>query len=139
MDDVRFWSLVAALGPELAPARLALVLSSLSASDLGEFCACLADAEDALDTTDHRVQADAAFELDGTRVRRLGGTARHEQHSADFRELQVTVVAHGQDAWRAVVAVPPLLSGGWPTGLGRQFLLAVADAWRRSVPELRPA
>ena len=62
-----------------------------------------------------------------------------QQRPANFEELQVTVVAHGLDAWRAVVAVPPLLSGGWHTGLGRQFLLAVANAWRRAAPELLPA
>ncbi|GAA3578203.1 hypothetical protein GCM10022197_39490 [Microlunatus spumicola] len=135
MDDVRFWSVVASLGPELAPARLALVLNSLTRADLGEFCAHLADAEGELDTRDHRSEAVTAFELEPSRGRRTEA----EQRPADFEELQVTVVAHGLDAWRAVVAVPPLLSGGWPTGLGRQFLLAVANAWRRLAPELQPA
>lgn len=131
--------MVASLGPELAPARLGMVLNSLSRSDLGEFCDCLTDAEDELDTDDHRTQAHTAYELAGSSHQPWAWGAPEEQPAADFAELQVTVVAHGRDAWCAVVAVPPLLSGGWPTNLGRQVLLAVAEAWRRAAPELRPA
>ena len=138
MDDARFWSVVGSLGPELVPARLAMALNALTPSDLGEFCDCLAHAEDDLDTQDHRVEARSAFELDVSRSLMRAWSAPEEQRPADFSELRVTVVAHGQDTWRAVVAVPPLLSGGWPTGLGRQFLVAVANAWRRAFPEPRP-
>lgn len=135
MDVARFWSVVNALGPELVPARLATALRALSPADLGGFCDRLADAEDELDTTEHRASAHTAFELDPSGVRLRAWTAGSEQRPAQFDELQATVVAHGLDAWRAVVAVPPLLSGGWPTGLGRQVLLAVADAVRRAFPE----
>lgn len=139
MEDGRFWALVASLGPELAPGRLAMVLNALTPSDLGDFCDCLAYVEDQLDTHEHRAEARSAFELEtsGTAVR--GWSAPPEPRAVDFEELQLTVVAHGQDAWRAAVAVPPLLAGGWPTGLGRQLLLAVANACRRAFPEPQPA
>ena len=139
MDVPRFWSVVSALGPELVPARLATALGALSPADLGGFCDRLADAEDELDTTEHRASAHAAFELDTSGARLRAWTTPDDQRPADFGELQATVVAHGVDAWRAVVAVPPLLSGGWPTGLGRQVLLTVADAVRRAFPEPVPA
>src|SRR4051812_34465955 len=101
MDVIRFWAVVASLGPELAPARLAVVLDALSRTDLDGFCGHLADAEDELDTPDHRAQAQAAYEIDRHRTGLHAGTAPEEQQPVDFGDLQATVVAHGRDAWSA--------------------------------------
>lgn len=137
MDDARFWSVVAALGPEFVPARLAMVLNSLTPADLDGFCVCLDKAEAKLDTTAHRAQASAAYEI--SRDEDGNVEQASDERIAEFHDLQATVVAHGVDTWRAVVAVPLLLSGGWPTGLGRQFVAAVAEAVRRSFRTLQPA
>lgn len=138
MDGARFWSVVGSSGPELTVGRLAMVLNSLAPNDLRAFCLWLDHIDDELNTRSHRDHSASAFELAATGITH-SWAAPADPCPADFVELRATVVALGQDTWRTVAAGPALLVGGWPTGLGRAFLLAVAEAWQRCFPDCRPA
>jgi len=128
--------MVAAMGPGLDTARLSMMLNSLEPGNLGAFCRWLDEVEAALDTQAHRLEAAGAFELPrSTNAPRRSWPTPDVQRPADFEELRATIVAHGRDTWQMAAAVPAVLAGGWPTGLGRQFLLAVAAAWGGSAPQ----
>ena len=121
--------MVESLGPELRATRLAMVLGALSESELDGFCRCLGRMQNDLDTVDHHAHAQDAFESRRQETARPW-TCPDSPCKANLGDLQMTVVAHGRDAWQAVVAAPALMSGGWPTGLGRQFLRTITDACR---------
>ncbi len=134
MDRARFWAVVTSSGPALNVGRLVMVLNSLTPTELRAFCRWLEYIGSELDTPAHRGQAETAFELARTDVVR-SWAAPEQQCPAAFGELQATVVACGQDTWNAVVVGPMLLTGGWPTGLGRAFLLAVTQACQTAFPD----
>jgi hypothetical protein len=126
LAHAQFWGVVAGMGHELIPARLFATLSALSWSERQAFCDQLRRVEEALCTTPHERAAVTAWE----RVRdgRLDPSAPDERLPAEPGDVRMTVIAHGYDAWAAVVAVPTLLGGVWPTELGRAFACTVAQA-----------
>ena len=135
MNSIRYWSVVASMGPGLETVRLSRELDALEPDDLSTFCHWLDEVEAAIDTPAHRSEAASAFELPRLRHVIRAWWAPEVPCPAVLEELQATVVAHGRDAWQMVAAGPAMLAGGWPTGLGRQFLLAVAAAWLRAFPD----
>jgi hypothetical protein len=133
LDHAQFWAVVAAMGPALLPARMFMTLSALSWEERQAFCDHLRWAEEALATEPHDRSAATAWELlrpgpggDDPEGTDAGRPERRVPAAA--ADLRLTVVAHGYDAWAAVVAVPTLLGGAWPTALGRSFSLTVAQA-----------
>lgn len=132
-NNNRCWSLVESMGPALCTARLSMVLNRLQPAELDAFCRWLSEVDSQLDTEAHREYARHAYELARSGRRVQSWTAPVEECPADPAELRATVIACGRDAWRVVALAPELLTGGWPTGLGRAFLLTVASARRRSL------
>ncbi|GAA3567208.1 hypothetical protein GCM10022197_24150 [Microlunatus spumicola] len=140
LDHAHFWAVVAAMGPELIPARMFMTLSALGWEERQAFCEHLRQVEDALTSDPHERSAATAWELLRPGPGRAGAedhddrgrAEQQERHRprlpAEAADLRLTVVAHGYDAWAAVVAVPTLLGGAWPTALGRSFSLTVAQA-----------
>ncbi|SEQ60824.1 DUF4240 domain-containing protein [Microlunatus flavus] len=133
MSRSTHWSTIASMGPDLDADRLAEELASLRDSELDAFCIWLDEVLASLNTADHRAEAAYAFETarDGDHAR--SWAAPELACPVDFTELRATVVAHGEDAWRVVLAEPALLPGGWPTGLGRQLLETVGAVLRDSL------
>ena len=125
-DDVGFWSLIDRLGPDLNPARLTMALSTLAWDQVFSFRTTMTVMASALDSRSHQQHGLAAYEHAQDRPDADEAVAA-PLVLAEFAELTMTVVALGHDAWSAIVAVPGLLAGSWPTGLGRQ-LVRVTDA-----------
>lgn len=123
MDDRIFWTLIQRLGPDLCPGRLTIAYSALPDHQALAFGWQLQRAAAGLDSLAHRRHARAAREHrlsdrnaePGPVLPVFGGTPC-------FRELQLTVVALGEEAWATVVAAPSLLAASWPVELGRHLL-----------------
>ena len=114
-----FWQLIARLGCDLQPARLAMALSSLSGHHFLAFGWHLRRAANQLDGPTHRYFASDAREHELPCAGPVE-TPYEERVVPGLREVQMTVVALGRDTWSAVVAVPVLLEASWPCALGRQ-------------------
>jgi hypothetical protein len=128
VSDARWWSLVGRMGPRLEVDELRAALGVLDVDELDAFCCWLDSRTAALGTTAHRAEAAYAFEIARVPGEDRSWSAPELACPVDFDELRATVVAHGRDAWAALVAEPALLPGGWPTGLGRQLREAVGEA-----------
>ncbi|SEQ43353.1 hypothetical protein [Microlunatus flavus] len=118
-----FWNLIGRLGPDLCPGRLTIAHGALDRHQALAFGWQLERAAAGLDSLAHRRHARQAREHRmPDRDLEPGPVASLPTGTPSFRELQLTVVALGQDAWAAVVAVPTLLAASWPLELGRHLL-----------------
>ena len=138
VSDALWWSLVDRMGPRLDVDGLRDGLRVLDAAELDAFCCWLDSRTAALSTTAHRAEAAYAFEIARIPGQERPWSAPELACPVDFDELRATVVAHGRDAWAALVAEPTLLPGGWPTGLGRQLREAVGEALAATLLEAQP-
>src|SRR3954469_15333364 len=137
MNDIRFWSLVDRIGPDLCMARLAMTLGSLPVRQALAFSWQAKLAASALATPAHRRWARTAREHRlPDPEHRLALVTPVSDTAPLLEDLQLTEVALGRDAWSAVVAAPTLLEASWPVELGRQLGDALRSAPGTDLPLL---
>lgn len=128
--DAQCWAIVASLGPDLSIVRLALTLEPLRETDLETFCEWFDQSNRALATPAHLDQTSKAYVFAYATNAASASTQPWVGRPADPADLRATIIACGPDAWRAAVANPELLSGNWPTTLGRALRLTISKACR---------
>jgi len=131
VDRDAFWSVIERLGPDLDLDSFRVALAARTGEEISTFWDHLVACAAALNTEQHRGQTPVDVGDDLADPLPLGDDA--------FLDARVAVIAHGREAYEAVLHHPERFAAVWPFELGGDLVEAVGEAFESSTGEPWPA